>query len=85
MSATYRQARRVVVWVVGVSVSLFGVALCVLPGPGIATIVVGLSILAIEFTWARRWLARIKKTSSDAAEQAMGWLGGKRPPDGEAN
>ncbi len=78
-SATYRRARRVAVFVIGGSLSLLGVALLVLPGPGIATIVVGLTVLAIEFTWARRWLAKLKEKSSEAADQALGWWGGKKP------
>lgn len=59
---SYRQARRVVILIVGSSVLLVGVALIVLPGPAILVIPLGLSILAIEFAWARIWLNRFKET-----------------------
>ena len=77
-SATYRLARRVVISVVGISVVLLGVALLVLPGPGIVTIIVGLTILAVEFAWARRWLRQLRERSTDAAQQASAWLGWKQ-------
>jgi len=55
-----RQARRVIIMVIGFTVLLIGVALLVLPGPAFLVIPAGLAILAIEFAWARRWLQRIK-------------------------
>lgn len=66
---TYRHARRIVVLVVGVSVLLFGVALLVLPGPAFVVIPLGLGILAVEFTWARIWMRRIKKLIVKARQQ----------------
>jgi uncharacterized protein (TIGR02611 family) len=51
-----KQARRVVVFLVGMTVLLFGIALIVLPGPAILVIPAGLAILGLEFRWARRWL-----------------------------
>ena len=70
-----RQARRVVVTVIGFTVLLIGVALLVLPGPAFIVIPAGLAILAIEFAWARRWLQRIKQV----AEQGGGRLFWKTP------
>ncbi len=61
-SATYKQARRVVILVVGSTVLLGGIVMIFLPGPSILVIPLGLSILAIEFAWARLWLRRVKKT-----------------------
>jgi tellurite resistance protein TerC len=55
-----RQARRIVVLTVGSTVLIVGVAMLVLPGPGIFVTWGGLAILAIEFVWARRWLARVR-------------------------
>jgi uncharacterized protein (TIGR02611 family) len=55
-SLGYKQARRVVVFVLGMTILLFGVALLVLPGPAILVIPAGLAILGLEFRWARRWL-----------------------------
>lgn len=57
---SYRQARRAVILLLGSSILLIGLAMVVLPGPAIIIIPLGLSILAIEFAWARRWLHQIK-------------------------
>jgi len=57
---SYRQARRAVILLLGSSILLIGLAMVVLPGPAIIVIPLGLSILAIEFVWARRWLHQIK-------------------------
>lgn len=40
------------------------------PGPGIATILVGLAFLALEFDWAERWLERAIIWGDRAAERA---------------
>lgn len=61
---TYRTARRIVVGVVGATVLLLGVVMIVTPGPAIVVIPVGLTILSIEFAWARMWLKRLRKTIS---------------------
>jgi len=53
-----RQARRVVVFVVGMTVLLLGVVMILLPGPAILVIPAGLAILGLEFRWARRLLRR---------------------------
>jgi tellurite resistance protein TerC len=50
--------RRVVIFVVGMTVLLFGLALLVLPGPAFLVVPAGLAILGIEFSWARRWMRR---------------------------
>ena len=60
MQMTYRQARRFVILVIGSTVLLLGIALIVLPGPAILLIPAGLAILATEFLWARRLLARAR-------------------------
>ena len=63
---TYRQGRRVVILVAGSTVLLVGIAMILLPGPAILVIPVGLSILAVEFAWARTWLAKIRETVGEA-------------------
>ena len=63
--ATYRQARRAAILVLGSTVLLVGVAMLVLPGPAMVMIPLGLGILAIEFAWARRWLHRLKASARD--------------------
>ncbi|NNL66133.1 MAG: hypothetical protein HKP30_07825 [Myxococcales bacterium] len=63
MTAAYRRARRLAVALVGSTVLALGVLLVFLPGPAFVVIPVGLAILAVEFAWARRWLARIRDGS----------------------
>ena len=46
----------------GGTVVLLGVAMLVLPGPGIVVIGTGVAILATEFFWARRALRNAKGT-----------------------
>jgi tellurite resistance protein TerC len=61
--ATYRRARRIVVFVVGVTLVAVGAAMIVLPGPAVIVIPLGLAVLAAEFAWARRWLRRLKRSA----------------------
>jgi len=60
MNKTARQAKRLIVGTIGVSVVLIGVAMIVLPGPAILVIPAGLGILATEFIWARKLLKAAK-------------------------
>jgi len=60
VTASYRQARRAVILILGSSILVIGLAMIVLPGPAFVVIPLGLTILGLEFIWARRWLARIK-------------------------
>jgi uncharacterized protein (TIGR02611 family) len=57
---TARAARRIGVTLAGVIVVLAGIAMLVLPGPGILTIILGLMILGSEFEFARRWVSHLK-------------------------
>jgi len=77
---TYRTARRVAIAVVGGTVVLLGIAMLVLPGPGILTIIGGLAILGLEFAFARRWLQRIKEKTQQTVEVAKQKLKKKGPP-----
>ena len=52
--------RKLIVAIIGGTVLLIGVALIVLPGPAFIVIPIGLAILATEFAWARRAVARAK-------------------------
>jgi tellurite resistance protein TerC len=62
-----RSARRVVVALAGATLLLLGLALVFVPGPGLATMALGLAILGAEFEWARRWLRRVKARASELA------------------
>lgn len=57
---TYKTGRRIVVALVGCSVLVLGVIMLVTPGPALLVIPIGLTILAVEFVWARRWLKKLR-------------------------
>ena len=57
---TLRQAKRLIILVIGSTVLVAGAALLILPGPGIPIVIIGLMILGMEFVWARKWLEKIK-------------------------
>jgi uncharacterized protein (TIGR02611 family) len=57
---TLRQARRLVIALIGGTVVLVGLIMIFTPGPALVVIPVGLAILAVEFVWARRLLRRIR-------------------------
>jgi tellurite resistance protein TerC len=63
------------VLILGGTVLLVGLLLIVLPGPAFVVIPVGLAILATEFAWARRLLARAK-----GAGRTLGRRLGGGPP-----
>jgi uncharacterized protein (TIGR02611 family) len=67
LAGTYKVAKRVAIGIVGGTVLLLGVVMMVTPGPGIAGILAGLGILAIEFAWARSWLKKMKAKSQHMA------------------
>jgi uncharacterized protein (TIGR02611 family) len=50
--------RQVAVLVVGIVLVLAGLAMLVLPGPGLITILLGLVVLATEFAWAHHLLGK---------------------------
>jgi uncharacterized protein (TIGR02611 family) len=81
MQALARAARRGGVFVVGMALLAAGAAMLVLPGPGIAVILLGLVVLSAEFQWAQRVLAWMRRRFSDLREQAQARLpGGRQPP-----
>lgn len=61
---------RLIVLVVGVSLVSLGVFFLLFPGPGWATIILGLVVLGSEYTWAKRALHPIQTTASRLAERA---------------
>lgn len=66
--------RWVVVGFVGSTLVVAGVAMLVLPGPGLLTVFAGVAVLAAEFTWAEILLRRMK-----AAGQATWSLVRRKP------
>jgi uncharacterized protein (TIGR02611 family) len=61
LSLGFRQVRRVVIFVVGMTVLLLGFMLIFTPGPAVVVVPAGLAILGLEFAWARRWLVRARQ------------------------
>jgi len=54
----------------GGTVTLIGITLLVLPGPAFIVIPIGLSILATEFVWARRWLTKARQAATRVKKKA---------------
>ena len=65
-----RSAKRVAVTVIGGVLVLGGLAMLVLPGPGILVIVIGFAILGTEYAWAAAALERTKDTAARAGRAA---------------
>ncbi len=61
IAKTQKQAKRLIIIVVGFTVLLLGVAMILLPGPAFIMIPLGLGILATEFVWARTLLNKFKE------------------------
>jgi len=75
---TGANAKRIGVFIVGSLVCLAGVAMLVLPGPGIVVILAGLAILGTEFVWAERALDAAKDKAGQAGSAVKGRLRRKR-------
>ena len=68
-----RNAYRMIVLVVGLSIVALGLVLVVLPGPWtIPLVLLGLAILATEFMWARLLLQRARTYAEKAKDKAKG-------------
>jgi uncharacterized protein (TIGR02611 family) len=65
-----RNGKRVAVTIAGFAVLLAGLAMLVLPGPGIVVIIAGLAILATEYVWAQR-LLRVAKEKANQAKDVI--------------
>lgn len=68
-----RTVRRFFVGLIGTTVILIGIALLVLPGPGVLTMLGGLAILATEFLWARRALRRCQDVAARERQRFARW------------
>ena len=76
--AIVHHSRRIAIFLAGAAVTAAGVAMLVLPGPGLLVIVAGLSILAVEFAWAARLRDRAKDKAKTAAAAASNAVRGRR-------
>ncbi len=67
MKLTFKHARQLAILVLGVTLLAVGVALLVLPGPGVLIFAAGLGVLSLEFVWARSLLLRMRQGISRAS------------------
>ena len=65
-----RSSKRIAVTVVGAAFVLAGIAMVVLPGPGILVVAIGFAILGTEYVWAAAALERTKRTAAEAGHIA---------------
>ena len=63
--------RKCLVAVLGGALLIAGVAMLVLPGPAVVVIPAALAILAVEFLWARRWLAWLRERYKTISRQSL--------------
>jgi hypothetical protein len=76
-----RNGKRIAVSVVGLLLLAVGLALLVLPGPGLLLIIAGLAVLATEYVWAQRALNYAKQRAEQAKNKI---LSRKSSPDATA-
>ena len=65
-----RNSKRAAVSVVGGALVVLGLAMLVLPGPGILVIALGFAVLGTEYAWAAAALQRTKQTADRAGRTA---------------
>jgi uncharacterized protein (TIGR02611 family) len=64
--------KKTAVTITGGLLVLVGVALLVLPGPGLVVIAAGLAVLASEYVWAKRLLQRVRAKIDEGLQRARG-------------
>lgn len=64
--------RKTIVFVVGFTILIVGIAMIALPGPAILFIPAGLAVLATEFDWAKKWLRKIREKTKKIGESVRG-------------
>jgi hypothetical protein len=83
-----RSSKRIAVTVVGAALVAAGLAMFVLPGPGILVVALGFAVLGTEYAWAAAALERTKRTAERAGRAAKGAVQTasgrvrRRPPTG---
>lgn len=60
---------RVVIGILGGSITVLGAIALVAPGPGVLILLAGLGILASEFAWASRAMNKTKSMAQSAADK----------------
>lgn len=65
-----RSSKRIAITVVGAAFVLAGLAMLVLPGPGILVVALGFAVLGTEYAWAAAALERTKRIAAQAGNLA---------------
>ncbi len=65
-----RSSKRIAVSVIGAALVLAGLAMLVLPGPGILVVALGFAVLGTEYAWAAAALERTKTMAAQAGGMA---------------
>jgi uncharacterized protein (TIGR02611 family) len=73
-----RNSKRLAVFLLGAAIVGAGLAMLVLPGPGLLVVIVGLAVLATEFAWAERALDRTTSKAAAAATRVTSNAAGRR-------
>lgn len=66
-----RSSKRIAVTVAGGVLLIGGLAMLVLPGPGILVVALGFAVLGTEYAWAAVAFERTKKTAAQAGKMAQ--------------
>lgn len=67
-----RSSKRIAVTMIGFAVVAGGLAMLVLPGPGILVVALGFAILGTEYAWAAAALQKTKQGAEKAGQVAKG-------------
>jgi uncharacterized protein (TIGR02611 family) len=66
-----KNGKRIAVGVAGSLLVLAGLAMLVLPGPGLLLMIAGLAILATEYVWAQRALNFAKRKAQETKDRVL--------------
>jgi uncharacterized protein (TIGR02611 family) len=81
---SWRLLCKTLITLLGVAVVVVGIVLMPLPGPGTLIVLVGLTILATEYHWARRLRAWIRLRGAEAAKRVRALAQERRGRRGSA-
>jgi uncharacterized protein (TIGR02611 family) len=69
MNSLIKIARKTGVTILGFLLIVVGIALLVLPGPGLVVIIIGLIVLSWEYEWAKHHLRRARNAHKKAMKK----------------
>lgn len=78
MQLLFKHLKKLIILIVGLTLVIIGIALLVLPGPGLVTIALGLGVLSLEFVWAKHLFKKMKTYSEDQLSHLQNKLNQKK-------